>query len=113
MLNSQAHQQFIEADGRESVVLSNLGDSDGLRAAQNVSGIVCERLLLRADFFEQGVTALQQAVLLLQFVSAVPADSRKDFAGDPTLESTCRFEFRRKDERVESAFVDDGTSPTR
>ena len=94
MLNSQTHQQFIEADGRESVVLSNLGDSDGLRAAQNVSGIIRKRLLLQGDFFEQCISAFEYAVLLLQFVTSVLSDSRQDFGSDPTFESSSRVEFR-------------------
>ena len=52
VLDVEFEQQFVEADGAESVVLGDLGDGDRLRAAQDGSRIIGERFLLCGDFFE-------------------------------------------------------------
>ena len=102
-------QQFVEADGREAVVLCYLGDGDGLRAAQDGACLVGQRFLIGADVLLVGIADFECTVLffhleylLLQFVASVLADGRKHFAGYPSLESSCAFQLRRKDECVES-----------
>ena len=114
VLYAETHQQVVEAHGGEAVVLCYLCDGDRLRAAQDVSCIVRERFLLCGDFFEQGIPAFeypglldQLLVALLQFVSSVLSDLRKDFRGDPSLEALGGVELGGEYERVESAFVDD------
>ena len=115
VLYAETHQQVVEAHGGEAVVLCYLCDGDRLRAAQDVSCILRERFLLCGDFFEQGIPAFeypslldQLLVALLQFVSSVLSDLRKDFRGDPSLEALGGVELGGEDERVEPAFVDKG-----
>ena len=64
VLNVQLEEQLVHPYWTHAVVLGNLCDSDGLRAAQDDAGIVGQRFLLCGDFFEQGVFAFQQSVLL-------------------------------------------------
>ena len=93
MLNVQLEEQLIHAYGTHAVVLCNLCDGHGLRAAQDDSCVVGQRVLLYGDFFELCISAFEYTVLLLQFVSSVLADSWKDFRCDPPFESSCAIEF--------------------
>ena len=52
VLDVKLEQQLVEADGAVAVVLGELGDGDRLRAAQDGTRIIRERLLLCGDFFE-------------------------------------------------------------
>ena len=108
VLDVQMCQQLVEANGTESVVLRYLGDGDRLRAVQDGAGVVRERFLADERRFQFAALHFRFHYLLFQFVSSVLADGGKHFRGNPSFEPFGAFQFRGEDERVESAFVDDG-----